>query len=144
MGRERAADLTSGTIAIDTSALVAIAFDEPECEAFEGAIVTADQVLVSTVTVVEARMVIHGRKGPAGLATLDAIIGSRKFEIVPPGHDEIDIAHAAFVAYGKGGGHRAQLNFGDLFSYALAKSRGAPLLYKGDDFVHTDIAAAVG
>ena len=129
-------------IAIDTSALVAIAFDEPECEVFQGAIVEADQVLVSAVTVVEARMVLHGRKGPAGLATLDAILGSPKLEIVSPSPEELDIAHAAFVAYGKGSGHPAQLNFGDLFSYALAKARDVPLLYKGDDFVHTDIAAA--
>ena len=128
-------------IAIDTSALGAIAFDEPECEAFEGAIVSADQVLVSSVTVVEALMLIHGRKGPAGLATLDATLGSPKVEIVPPGLEELEIAPTAFVAYGKGGRHRAQLNFGDLFSYALAKARGVPLLYKGDDFVHTEIAA---
>jgi ribonuclease VapC len=142
MGRERAADLTAGTIAIDTSALIAIAFDEPECEAFELAIVEAEQALVSAVTVVETRMVLHGRKGPAGLATLDAILGSPQLEIVSPGPQEIDIAHAAFVAYGKGRGHPAQLNFGDLFSYALAKSRGVPLLYKGDDFIHTDIETA--
>lgn len=131
-------------IAIDTSALVAIAFDEPECEAFERAIVEAEQVLVSAMTVVEARMVIHGRKGPTGLATLDAILGSPKFEMVSPGAEEIAFAHAAFVQYGKGSGHPAGLNFGDLFSYALAKARGVPLLYKGDDFIHTDIAAAVG
>lgn len=63
------------------------------------------------------------------------------FEIVPPGPEEIDMAHVAFVAYGKGQGHPAGLNFGDLFSYALAKARGVPLLYKGGDFARTDVAA---
>lgn len=129
-------------IAIDTSALVAIAFDEPECEAFEGAILESDQVLISAATVVEARMVIHGRKGPPGIAILEVVLASPKFEIIPPGHEELEVAHKAFVTYGKGSGHRANLNFGDLFSYALAKSRGVPLLFKGNDFVHTDIAAA--
>jgi ribonuclease VapC len=66
------------------------------------------------------------------------------FEIVPPGAAEMDAAYAAFVAFGKGNGHPASLNFGDLFGYALAKARGLPLLYKGADFAETDIARAVG
>jgi ribonuclease VapC len=64
-------------------------------------------------------------------------------EIVPPGAAEMDAAYAAFVAYGKGNGHPAALNFGDVFSYALAKTRGLPLLYKERDFAETDIASAV-
>ena len=62
------------------------------------------------------------------------------FEMVPPGVAEMDAAYAAFVAYGKGSGHLAGLNFGDLFGYALAKVRGLPLLFKGNDFSETDIA----
>jgi ribonuclease VapC len=65
-------------------------------------------------------------------------------EIVPPDAEQADIAHEAFVTYGKGHGHPAGLNFGDLFSYALAKARCVPLLYKGGDFAQTDIAAAGG
>ncbi len=64
------------------------------------------------------------------------------FEIVPAGEAERNAAFAAFVAYGKGSGHPAQLNFGDLFSYALAKVRNLPLLFKGDNFSQTDITAA--
>ncbi len=64
------------------------------------------------------------------------------FEAVAPGAAEMDAAYAAFVAYGKGSGHAAGLNFGDVFSYALAKVRGLPLLYKGSDFSQTDIASA--
>jgi ribonuclease VapC len=65
------------------------------------------------------------------------------FEIVPPGAAEMDAAYAAFVAFGKGNGHAAALNFGDVFSYALAKTRGLPLLFKGEDFAETGIARAV-
>jgi ribonuclease VapC len=64
------------------------------------------------------------------------------FEIVPPGRAEMEAAYAAFVSYGRGSGHPANLNFGDLFVYALAKVREVPLLFKGDDFVHTDIQPA--
>lgn len=129
-------------IAIDTSALAAIAFEEPEWKAFKRIVVQADIVLISSVTVVEARVVIFARKGAAGLVVLEALLGSQKFEVVAPGDAELDIALEAFVSYGKGRGHPAQLNFGDLFSYALAKARGVPLLYKGADFAQTDVLGA--
>jgi ribonuclease VapC len=63
-------------------------------------------------------------------------------QVVPPGTADIDAAYAAFVAYGKGSGHPANLNYGDLFSYALAKVRNLPLLFKGDGFAETDIRTA--
>ena len=130
-------------IAVDTSALCAIVFDEPEGANFVSAIREAQEILISVVSVVEARMVVQRRKQSAGLAILDEILALPMFEIVPPGSAEIRVAHAAFVIYGKGNGHPAQLNFGDLFSYALAKSRGVPLLFKGDDFALTDVKVAV-
>ena len=129
-------------IAVDTSALCAIVFDEPEGANFVSAIREAQEILISVVSVVEARMVVQRRKQSAGLAILDEILALPMFEIVSPGSAEIRIAHAAFVTYGKGNGHPAQLNFGDLFSYALAKSRGVPLLFKGDDFALTDVGVA--
>ena len=105
----------------------------------------ADKALVSSVSVVEARMVVHGRRGQRAVVLVDELLRMRMFEIVAPGHAESDAAYAAFVAYGKGSGHPAALNFGDLFSYALAKTRGLPLLFKGADFSETDIeTAAVG
>ena len=73
---------------------------------------------------------------------VDALLRLPMFELVAPGPAEMDAAYAAFVAYGKGSGHPAGLNFGDVFSYALAKVRGLPLLYKGDDFAQTDIGSA--
>jgi ribonuclease VapC len=130
-------------IAVDTSALVAIAFAEPEREALLQAIKMADKALISTVSVVEARMVIQGRRGQRAVILMDDLLRLPMFELVAPSAPEMDAAYAAFVAYGKGSGHPAGLNFGDVFSYALAKVRGLPLLYKGDDFAHTDIASAL-
>jgi ribonuclease VapC len=129
-------------IVIDTSALVAVALAEPERERFVQAILQTDTVLVSTVSVVEARMVVHARRGHAAVALLDDVLRLPMFEIVPPGAAEMDAAYAAFVIYGRGSGHAARLNFGDVFSYALAKVRGVPLLFKGNDFSETDVATA--
>jgi ribonuclease VapC len=130
-------------IVADTSAIVAIAFAEPEREAFVAALERAERTLVSSVTAVEARRVVHARRGQRAVVLVDDLLRLSFFEIVPPGAAEMDAAYAAFVAYGKGNGHPAALNFGDVFSYALAKTRGLPLLYKGRDFAETDIASAV-
>ena len=129
-------------IVADTSAIIAIAFAEPEREAFLQAIASADRVLISSVSVVEARMVVHGRRGQRAVVLVDDLLRLPMFEAVPPGAEETAAAYAAFVAFGKGSGHPAGLNFGDVFSYALAKVRGLPLLFKGQDFSETDIANA--
>lgn len=131
-------------IVVDTSAVVAIVFAEPEREVFLRAIQSAGKALISTVSVVEARMVVHGRRGQRAVVLLDDILRLPMFEIVAPGLAEMDAAYAAFVAFGKGSGHPAGLNFGDVFSYALAKVRALPLLFKGDDFSQTDIASVCG
>ena len=129
-------------IAVDTSALAAIVFDEAERARFRHIIQRASKALISTVSVVEARLVIHGRRGQRGIVLAEGLLRLPVFEIVPPGAAEMDAAYAAFVAYGRGSGHPAGLNFGDLFSYALAKVRGVPLLFKGNDFSQTDIQSA--
>ena len=84
-------------------------------------------------------MVVHGRRGERGVVLLNDLLRLPMFEWIAPGAAEAEAAHSAFVAFGKGSGHPARLNFGDVFSYALAKTRGLPLLFKGDDFVLTDI-----
>ena len=129
-------------IVADTSAIIAIVFAEPEREAFIDVIRCAPRVLVSTVSVVEARMVVHGRRGERAVVLVDDLLRLPMFELIPPGIAEMDAAYAAFVAFGKGSGHPAALNFGDVSGYALAKVRGLPLLYKGTDFSETDIASA--
>jgi ribonuclease VapC len=130
-------------IVIDTSAIVAIAFNEPEREEFLAVLRTAGRVLISTVSVVEVRMVVHGRKGERAVVWIDDFLKLPLFDLCPPGEAEINAAHAAFVAFGKGSGHPAALNFGDVFSYGLAKVRGLPLLFKGNDFSQTDIQACM-
>jgi len=139
MGRAR----VTRVIVVDTSAIVSVAFAEPERADFLAVIERADRVLISSVSVVEARMVVHARRGERAVVLLDNFFGLPMFEIVPPGHQEMNAAYAAFVAFGKGSGHPAALNFGDVFSYALAKVRGLPLLYKGTDFSETDITDAL-
>jgi ribonuclease VapC len=88
-------------------------------------------------------MVVHGRRGQRAVVLVDDLLRLPHFEVVPPGTAEMDAAYAAFVAFGKGSFHPAALNFGDLFSYALAKIRGLPLLFKGADFAHTDAVSAL-
>ncbi len=129
-------------IVADTSAIIAIVFAEPEREAFIDVIRRAQRVLVSTVSVVESRMVVHERRGERAVVLVDDLLRLPMFELIQPGIAEMDAAYAAFVAFGKGSGHPAALNFGDVFGYALAKVRGLPLLYKGADFSETDIASA--
>ena len=94
-------------IAMDTSALVAIVFAEPEREVFLQTIKSAQGVLVSTVSVVESRMVIHGRRGQGAVILMDDLLKLPMFELVAPGQAEADAAYSAFVAYGKGSGHPA-------------------------------------
>lgn len=130
-------------IAADTSALVAVVFGEPERQAFMQCMERSHRVLVTTVSVVETRMVVSGRRGQRGVVLLDGLLRLPLFETVAVGAVEMDAAYAAFVLYGKGSGHRAGLNFGDVFSYALAKVRGLPLLFKGEDFAQTDILPAL-
>jgi ribonuclease VapC len=127
-------------IVVDTSAIVAIALGEPERAEFVRIIERSEKALVSTVSAVEARMVVHGRRGQRAVVLLDDMLRLQKFELVAPAASEAD---AAFVTYGRGSGHPAGLNFGDVFSYALAKVRGLPLLYKGADFAQTDIQSVV-
>ena len=130
---------------IDTSALAAIFFHEPERDAFRDAIVAASSRLISAATLLEAGMVIEGRRGGGAGREFDLFIVRTLIKIVPIDAELADLARSAWRKYGKGR-HPAGLNFGDCFSYALAKSSGEPLLAKGGDFARTDVLihSAVG
>jgi ribonuclease VapC len=130
-------------IAVDTSAIVAIVLNEPERATFVQAMQTAAVALISTVSVVETKMVLFGRRGPRAVVFVDDLFRLPMFEVTPPGTADMDAAFSAFVAFGKGSGHPAALNFGDVFAYALAKVRNLPLLFKGSDFAETDLRPAV-
>ena len=130
-------------IAVDTSAIVAIVLGEPERAAFRQALLQAGKALISAVSVIELRMVLYSRRGPPAVVLVDDMLRLPLFDIVPPGPADLQAAFGAFVVFGRGSGHPAALNFGDLFSYALAKVRELPLLFKGNDFAETDILSVV-
>lgn len=123
---------------IDTSALVAILDDEPERRRFNEAIEADEVRLISAATLLESSMVLESRRGEPGGRELDLFLHRAKFNVVPVDAEQVEIARQAFRAYGKGR-HAARLNFGDCFSYALARLRDEPLLFKGSDFARTDI-----
>ena len=127
---------------IDSSAVVAILFGEPDERTYDDAIAAAAIRLISAVTRVELTFVIEGRKGNEGRARLDRFFDLTETEIVPVTPQQALIACGAFRRFGKGR-HRANLNIGDCFAYALASATGHPLLFKGNDFTHTDIRPAV-
>ena len=124
---------------IDTSALIAILQDEPERAAFNKAIEAAERRALSVVSFVEASMVIETRYGADGVRDLDLLIAKARIELVAVDTDQAHAARNAFRVYGKGR-HPAGLNFGDCFPYALARTEGEPLLFKGLDFSMTDVA----
>jgi ribonuclease VapC len=126
---------------IDTSAIVAIALNEPDAGALERKIIADPVRLISAATVLEAAMVIEGRLGEAGGRELDLWLHKAQIEIVAVDSRLAEIARRAWRRYGKGQ-HRAGMNYGDCFSYALAAMRDEPLLFKGNDFTNTDIVSA--
>jgi len=129
-------------VTIDTSAIIAILWDEPERGAFNDAIAQAGKRQMSAATFVEASMVIEASRGYEGLRDFDLFVAAAGIELVPVDAEQAQLARQAFHNYGKGH-HTAGLNYGGCFSYALAKATGLPLLFKGDDFLQTDIEAAV-
>jgi ribonuclease VapC len=130
-------------IAVDSSALIAIMLNEAERASFLDILDNAPAIVMSAPSLVETRLVAWARGQELLVDQVNALVLAYGIEIAPPGLPEADYAHAANVRYGKGSGHAAQLNFGDLFAYALAKSRDIPLLFKGNDFAHTDVMSAV-
>jgi ribonuclease VapC len=123
---------------VDTSALLAILQDEPERRSFNEALESADSRLVSVATLVEISIIIESRYGAEGLRDLDLLIERAGIELVPVDVEQARAARSAYSRFGKGR-HPAALNFGDCFSYALARVLGEPLLFKGDDFSRTDL-----
>ena len=126
---------------VDTSALVAVLFGEPEGEDYEQAITDALQCKMSVANFLEAAMVVEGRGDAHAGDDLDRIVEEAPIELVPVTVDHVRRARLAWRRFGRGN-HPAGLNFGDCFAYALADATREPLLFKGDDFARTDIDAA--
>jgi len=130
-------------VIIDTSAVVAILRDEPDAETLARAIEADDDRRMSAVSYVEAAVVIDGSRDPVASRRFDEAIDVAGITIEPVTERQALLARAAYRDFGKGSGHPAKLNFGDCFSYALASDSGQPLLFKGNDFGHTDVTSAL-
>ncbi|HEV7543678.1 MAG TPA: type II toxin-antitoxin system VapC family toxin [Reyranella sp.] len=127
---------------VDSSALIAIYFNEPEKASFALAVVSVDAPCIGAPNFLEASMVAETRHGEAGCRELDRIAANLGLEIVPFDASHIQGARDALRRFGKGR-HLASLNFGDCCAYALAKLRDVPLLFKGNDFALTDLKRAL-
>ncbi len=129
---------------VDTSAIVAILRDEPEAMSCAVAIASARNRCVSAVNYVEAAAVIDGSRNPIASRRFDDFFREAELRIEPVTETQARIAREAYRDFGKGSGHAAGLNFGDCFAYALAKAMGEPILFKGNDFRHTDLTPVLG
>jgi ribonuclease VapC len=127
---------------LDTSAVIAILRFEAEAVEFARIIERASQPRISAVSYVEAGAVIDGSKDPIASRRFDELIEAADIAIEPVTEAQALIARQAYRDFGKTSGHPAKLNFGDCFSYALGKSKGEPLLFKGKDFSYTDVKSA--
>ena len=123
---------------IDTSAVLSIFLNEPDAPTFEAAIDADPNRLLSAASFLETSIVLGLRYGDAGEREFDLFLLKAKVQVVPVTEDQAKIGRFAYRTYGKGR-HAAGLNFGDCFSYALSKTSGEPLLFKGRDFAKTDV-----
>ena len=123
---------------VDTSALLAILYQEEDAERFVTALVTAPVCRISAANFLEAAINVDTHGDPEASRQLDAFIRQAGIEIAAVTLDQAQIARQAYLDFGKGR-HKAALNFGDCFAYALARATGEPLLFKGNDFSYTDL-----
>jgi ribonuclease VapC len=130
-------------VIIDTSALIAILRAEADASDMALAIGRAQVRKISAANYLETAVVIDASRDPIASRRFDELVDTAELRVEPVTHDQASIARDAYRDFGKGSGHKAGLNFGDCFAYALAKSTGEPLLFKGNDFGHTDITPAL-
>jgi ribonuclease VapC len=125
---------------VDTSALIVILRDEPQARAFATAIAGAERRSMSAANYLEAAIVIDGSRNPIASRRFDDLLREAEIVIEPVTEQQAKVAREAYRDFGRRSGHPAKLNFGDCFAYALAKTSGEPLLFQGDDFIHTGIS----
>lgn len=129
-------------VVIDTSVFLAILLQENDAKQYRQALLDIHKALVSSATMVEMYIVVSHRLGAEGIILLNQMLASDLFEVKSVTLEQAEIAQNGYLRYGKGRGP-AGLNFGDLFSYALAKQEDLPLLFKGFDFSKTDLQSAL-
>jgi ribonuclease VapC len=130
-------------VIVDSSALLAILFAEPDAQRFAAAIEAARSRRVSAANWLETAIRVDQASSALASAAFDDLVREADLVVEPVSERQVQIARTAYRAYGKGTGHPAGLNFGDCFAYALAKWRGEPLLFKGSDFDRTDVRSAL-
>jgi len=128
---------------VDSSALVAVALNEPDAASFAATLNRTANPAISAANYLEASIVIDRSRNPLASRIFDELVREVGLTIEPVTAEQARIAREAYRDFGKGSGHPAGLNFGDCFAYALAKDRGEPLLFKGDDFSQTDVRSAL-
>ena len=128
---------------VDSSVIIAILKHEPDWRSLSNALDSAESSHISAANYLEASIVVDAWRKPILSREFDELIERFKIAIEPVTAEQARIARQAYRDYGRGGGHPANLNFGDCFSYALARAKREPILYKGDDFGHTDLRGAI-
>lgn len=128
---------------VDTSALVAIISSEHDAHRYRHALLGARSVSISAGTLIETMIVIDGRGADPHESVLDDVLADGNVRVIPVTARQARLARRGYRRFGRGSGSKAQLNFGDCFAYALAIDTGQPLLFKGDDFTHTDVQPAL-
>jgi len=127
---------------LDSSALIAVLKEEPEAAEFIDLIDRALHCRMSAANYVESAAIIDANRDPVFSRRFDDFLRQAEIQIQPVTVNQARIAREAYRDFGKGSGHPARLNLGDCFAYALAKESGEPLLFKGEDFGHTDVTSA--
>ena len=128
---------------VDSSAVVAILRDEPEAAAYLRAIYAAAQCRISAASFLEVAIVIDADRNPVASRRIDDLLQAAGIAIEPVTEEQARIAREAYRDYGRGSGNPARLNFGDCLAYALVRATGESLLFKGEDFRHTDVAPSL-
>jgi ribonuclease VapC len=130
-------------VIIDTSAVITILRAESDAAVYAKAIEAAAVRRMSAANLLEAAVVIDASRDPVASRRFDELVHAAEIRVEPVTEAQAHIARDAYRDFGKGSGHKAGLNFGDCFAYALAKDLDEPLLFKGNDFIHTDVVPAV-
>jgi ribonuclease VapC len=129
-------------VIVDSSALVAIIRAEPDAPRYAAALASAARPAMSAVNFVAAAVVVDSARDPVASRRFDELVKVADIDVVAVTAEHAMLARQAYRDFGRGSGSPAGLNFGDCFAYALATARREPLLFKGADFIHTDVAAA--
>lgn len=128
---------------VDSSAIIALIHQEPEASRIAELLGDSPETLMSAGTYLETAVVLDSKRDPVLSRQLDSLLENASVRVVEVTVQQARIGRAAYQDFGRGSGHPASLNFGDCFAYALAKETGRPLLFKGDDFTHTDVLVAL-